>query len=87
MEGHSGIYKFVWIVIIGGVLIGMLYVYPAIFQITEALQSTNATWSTNGTSIATTSPTSEWIAQAWPFMLFAILVGGCLYIMVKVARR
>jgi hypothetical protein len=83
----NGIIKFVWIAILGGLFMVYMYLYPALGMITDVLQSTNTTWSVNGTDIATTSPTSELIAQSWKYMMFIVFAGGIIYLMFRIVRK
>lgn len=83
----NGIVKFVWIAILGGLFMVYMYLYPSLGIIVDVLQSANTTWSTNGTDIATASPTSEFIAQSWKYMMFLVFAGGIIYLMFRISRK
>lgn len=82
----QGIKNIVAVVILIGCLFVFIIQWNSIAPVLKYLASSNVTWSASG-NITTTSPTSEAIAQGWPFILLAIGIGGIIALMVHASRR
>ncbi len=82
----QSIKNFIAIILLGGCLLAVIIQWNALAPVMKHLVSSNVTWSSSG-NITTTSPTSEVIAQSFPYLLLVIPVGGVIALMVAASRR